>query len=205
MRSPSPRLILASTSPYRAELLRRLGVAFDAIAPQTDETPEPNEAPEHLAQRLARRKAEAVAALHPAAVVVGSDQVAVCRGQVMGKPGSAGRALEQLQWQRGHETLFFSAVAVVGPRDSSGERAVIEGHVETRVRWRSAEELTDQRLWRYIDLEKPFDCAGSAKSEGLGISLVASIANDDPTALIGLPMIWLVDALRRQGIDPLRG
>lgn len=200
LRLPMPALVLASTSRYRAELLARLGLPFTTMAPEVDETPLPGENPADLARRLARAKAQAVAMHHPGAVVIGSDQVAICRGRLMGKPGSASKALEQLQWQRGQQTEFISAVAVVGPLVP----APLENAVVTTVVWRAAEELTDERLARYIELENPVDCAGAAKSECLGIGLLKAISSDDPTALVGLPLIWLVDALLQQGIDPLR-
>ncbi len=190
-------LILASTSPYRRELLNRLGLPFECHAPGVDESDMPGEAPLALSQRLAREKAAAVLQRFPTATVIGSDQVAVCKGRVLGKPGTPERALEQLQWQRESVTEFHTAFAVL----QSGRS--IEEVVTTRVRWRPAAELTDEKLLRYIERERPLDCAGAAKSEGLGIVLLEQVDSTDPTALIGLPMIRVSQALSALGWELL--
>ena len=192
--SPAHRpLVLGSTSVYRRELLQRLRLPFSVAAPAVDETPLPGEPPAQLAQRLALAKAHAVATLHPEAVVIGSDQVADLAGQPLGKPGDHARATAQLQRMRGHTVVFHTAVAVV---------CHASGFVQTdlapvRVRFR---ELSDAEIERYLRAEQPYDCAGSAKSEGLGISLLEAIDSDDPTALIGLPLIRTCRLLRAAGL-----
>lgn len=191
-----PPLILGSTSRYRRELLQRLRLPFDTVAPQVDETPLPGEAPAALALRLALAKAQAVAALHPQAVVIGSDQVADLEGSPIGKPGTHARATEQLQRMRGREVVFQTAVAVVRA-DIGFARALL---APVRVRFR---ELSDAEIERYLRLEEPYDCAGSAKSETLGIALLSAIESDDPTALVGLPLIRTCALLREAGLDPL--
>lgn len=195
---PAP-LILASSSVYRRELLSRLGIAFSVERPDVDETPLPGEAFIATAARLAREKAVWVAQRQPAAVVIGSDQVAACRGTRLDKPGNAERALAQLQHQRGEISEFHTAVCVA----SNGGGRIEEALVTTHVRFRSAEHLTDAMLKAYIAIEQPFDCAGAAKSEGLGIALIASIQGPDPTALVGLPLIALTELLAKFGLDPL--
>ena len=192
--SPAPRpLVLGSTSVYRRELLQRLRLPFTVAAPAVDETPLPGEPPAQLAQRLALAKAHAVATLHPEAVVIGSDQVADLAGQPLGKPGDHARATAQLQRMRGHTVVFHTAVAVVCHASGfvQGELAPV------RVRFR---ELSDAEIERYLRAEQPYDCAGSAKSEGLGISLLEAIDSDDPTALIGLPLIRTCRLLRAAGL-----
>ena len=191
-----PPLILGSTSRYRRELLQRLRLPFDTVAPQVDETPLPGEAPAALALRLALAKAQAVAALHPQAVVIGSDQVADLDGSPIGKPGTHARATEQLQRMRGREVVFQTAVAVVRA-DTGFARALL---APVRVRFR---DLSDAEIERYLRLEEPYDCAGSAKSETLGIALLSAIESDDPTALVGLPLIRTCALLREAGLDPL--
>jgi septum formation protein len=192
-----PRLILGSTSRYRRELLTRLQLPFEVQAPDVDETPQPGEAPAALAMRLALAKAHAVAALHPDAVVIGSDQVADLAGQPLGKPGTHARATEQLRSMRGKSVVFHTAVAVVC-RATGYEGSVL---VPVTVRFR---DLSDAEIARYLELEQPYDCAGSAKAEALGIALLSAIESDDPTALIGLPLIRTGELLREAGIDPLR-
>ena len=189
-------LILGSTSKYRRELLQRLRVPFDVVSPEVDETPHPNEAPRDLAMRLALAKAQAVAAQHPNAVVIGSDQVADLNGEPLGKPGTHERAVLQLQKMRGQTVVFQTAVSVVcqASRFAQTELAQI------KVRFR---DLSDAEIEAYLRAEEPYDCAGSAKSEGLGIALLDAIDNDDPTALIGLPMIRTARLLRAAGIDLL--
>jgi septum formation protein len=189
-------LILGSTSRYRRELLERLRVPFDVVSPEVDETPLANEAPHALATRLALAKAKAVAALHPSAVVIGSDQVADLNGEPLGKPGTHERAVVQLQRMRGQTVVFQTAVSVVCV-DSRFEHTEL---AQIKVRFR---DLSDAEIEAYLRAEEPYDCAGSAKSEGLGIALLDAIDNDDPTALIGLPMIRTARLLRAAGIDLL--
>jgi septum formation protein len=184
-------LILASTSRYRRELLGRLGLAFEAVAPGVDETVQAGESPASLAQRLAREKARAVAARFPRAVVIGSDQAADLDGAALGKPGTPARAVAQLRACSGREIVFHTAVCV-----AAADRQ-IEFADRTVVRFR---ELSDAEIARYVERERPFDCAGSFKSEGLGAALFDGIRNDDPTALIGLPLIALARALRQMGL-----
>ena len=193
-----PPLILGSTSRYRRELLERLHLPFTCVAPEVDETPQPGEAPAALALRLALAKARAVAALHPVAVVIGSDQVADLHGQPLGKPGSHERAVAQLQQMSGQQVMFHTAVAVVCAASGFAEAALAPVTVQFR-------ELSDLEIERYLRLDQPYDCAGSAKSESLGIALLSAIHSDDPTALIGLPLIRTSELLRRAGIDPLAG
>ncbi len=185
-----PRLILASTSRYRRELLERLRVPFAVQSPLVDETPNPGESPAALAERLALAKAEAVSRTHPGTWVIGSDQVADLDGQPIGKPGTHDKAVQQLRLMRGRSLVFQTAVAVVGPRFAKVERVPI------RVRVRDA---SDAEIEHYLRLEQPYDCAGSAKSEGLGISLLDAIESDDPTALVGLPLITTCRLLREAG------
>ncbi len=191
--APPPALILGSTSRYRRELLARLGLPFDVTAPAVDETPLPNETPRALALRLALAKARAVAVLHPDAIVIGSDQVADLGGEPLGKPGNHERATRQLQQMRGQTVVFQTAVAVVC--QAAGFEQVDLAPV--RVRFRS---LNDAEIERYLRAEQPYDCAGSAKSEGLGIALLDAIDSDDPTALIGLPLIRTCRMLRAAGL-----
>jgi septum formation protein len=189
-------LILGSTSRYRRELLQRLRVPFDVVSPDVDETPLPSEAPQALATRLALAKAKAVAALHPSAVVIGSDQVADLNGEPLGKPGTHERAVLQLQRMRGQTVIFQTAVSVVC--QASGFEQTELAQIKVRFR-----DLSDTEIEAYLRAEEPYDCAGSAKSEGLGIALLDAIDNDDPTALIGLPMIRTARLLRAAGIDLL--
>lgn len=194
MQSPH-RLILASTSRYRRELLERLRLPFDVEPPDVDETL-PGEQPSTLARRLARAKAAEVAARFPGAIVIGSDQVADLDGLPLGKPGTRERAIEQLSAMRGRTVRFHTAVAVrcVAKAVDTNELATVT------VRFR---DLGDAEIGRYLDLEQPYDCAGSAKAEALGITLLSAIESDDPTALIGLPLIRTCALLREAGLDPL--
>jgi len=192
----SPALILGSTSRYRRELLERLRVPFDVVSPEVDETPMAGETPPALATRLALAKARAVAALHPSAVVIGSDQVADLHGEPLGKPGSFERALLQLQRMRGQTVVFQTAVSVVCLARQFEQTEL----AQIKVRFRN---LSDAEIEAYLHAEEPYDCAGSAKSEGLGIALLDAIDNDDPTALIGLPLIRTARLLRAAGIDLL--
>lgn len=197
MSSLLPRkLILGSTSPYRRELLSRLHVPFDVQSPHVDETPLPHEAPASLASRLALAKAQAVAQLHPASVVIGSDQVADLDGQALGKPMTHERAVAQLRQMRGKTVVFQTAVAVVCAASGFCQQAL----APVMVRFR---ELSDEEIESYLRREKPYDCAGSAKSEGLGIALLDAIESDDPTALVGLPLIRTCRMLRAAGIPLL--
>jgi septum formation protein len=197
MSTPLPRLILGSTSRYRRELLERLRLPFECVSPQVDETPLPAEAPAALARRLALAKARAVAALHPDAVVIGSDQVADVDGEPIGKPGTHERAVAQLQRMSGRAIVFQTAVAVVRP--ATGFEQVLLAPVTVRFR-----QLDLAEIDHYLRLEQPYDCAGSAKCETLGIALLGAIESDDPTALIGLPLIRTCELLRTAGLDPLR-
>ena len=195
--SPPPPLILASTSRYRHELLSRLRLPFEALSPEVDEAALPGETPAALALRLALAKAQAVARQRPEAVVIGSDQVADLDGQALGKPGTHERAVQQLRRMRGRKVLFHTAVAVV--RAAGGfERAALSS---VAVSFRA---LGDDEIEHYLRAEQPYDCAGSAKCETLGIALLSAIDSDDPTALIGLPLIRTAELLRLAGIDPLR-
>ncbi len=200
MTSNAPALprtvVLGSTSRYRRELLSRLNLPFEVAAPEVDETPQPGEAPRKLALRLALAKARAVAARHPEAVVIGSDQVADLAGQALGKPGEHARAVQQLRQMRGQTVVFQTALAVVCL--ATGFEQV--DLAQARVRFR---DLSDEEIEHYLQTEKPYDCAGSAKSEGLGIALLDAIENDDPTALVGLPLIRTARMLRAAGVKLL--
>lgn len=190
----SPRsLVLGSTSPYRRELLSRLGLAFDVASPDVDETPRSGESPRDLACRLALAKARAVADRFAQAVVIGSDQVADLAGEPLGKPGDHARATRQLRRMRGQTVVFQTAVAVICR--ATGFEALDLAPVRVRFR-----DLDDAEIERYLLREQPYDCAGSAKSEGLGIALLESIDSDDPTALVGLPLIRTCRMLRAAGI-----
>jgi septum formation protein len=194
-----PRLILASSSAYRRELLGRLQLPFEAIAPDIDETPLPGEAPEATALRLARDKAAAVARAHPGALVIGSDQVATLDGAQIGKPGDHARALAQLQTMRGRRVVFHTALCLWDgrlPPEVAAQVAQLD-NVQVFVSFR---DLPDAELDAYLRIEQPYDCAGSAKNEGLGIALLERIDSSDPTALTGLPLIALTGMLRRAGM-----
>jgi len=194
--STRPALILGSTSRYRRELLERLRLPFDVRAPEVDETPLIGESPATLAQRLALAKAQAVAAAHPTAIVIGSDQVADLDGVPIGKPGTHERATEQLRAMRGRSIVFQTAVAVV--RRDTGYVGTALAPVTVRFR-----DLNDAEIEHYLRTEQPYDCAGSAKCETLGIALLEAIDSDDPTALVGLPLIRTSALLRAAGLDPL--
>lgn len=191
--APQRQLILASTSAYRRELLQRLAVPFTVCAPHVDEHPLPAESPQAVALRLALAKAEAVAAQHPDAIVIGSDQVADLFGKALGKPGTHERAVTQLREMSGQTVVFQTALAVVCT--STGFSAVDLAQVNVKFR-----SLSDTEIEHYLRTEQPYDCAGSAKSEGLGIALLDDITSDDPTALIGLPLIRTARMLRAAGI-----
>ena len=189
-------LILGSTSRYRKELLTRLRIPFETASPDVDETPHSNESPKDLALRLALAKARAVALKYPEAVVIGSDQVADLEGTPLGKPGNHANAILQLQRMRGKTVIFQTALSVVCIA-TGYERTDL---AEVKVKFR---DLSDAEIETYLRAEEPYDCAGSAKSEGLGISLLDAIDNDDPTALIGLPLIRTCQMLREAGVKLL--
>jgi len=197
MTESTPRqLILASTSVYRRQLLERLRLPFIVIASNVNETSLPDERPDQLACRLALAKARAVATIHPDNVVIGSDQVADMNGQALGKPGTHARAVDQLQRMRGQTVIFQTAVAVVCQATGFEQTELAQVKVQFK-------PLTDAQIERYLLAERPYDCAGSAKSEGLGISLLTRIDNDDPTALIGLPLIRTCQLLEAAGLKVL--
>jgi septum formation protein len=187
-------LILGSTSVYRKELLSRLRLPFTVEAPDVNETPMTGELPLQLAQRLALAKARAVAARFPQSVVIGSDQVADLEGQSLGKPGNFERALTQLRAMQGKVVVFHTALAVVCDASGFCQQDVAPVWVKFRT-------MDDAEITRYLLAEEPYDCAGSAKSEGLGIALLERIDNDDPTALVGLPLIRTASMLRAAGIS----
>ena len=186
-------IVLASSSPYRAELLRRLQLDFEQIAPEIDESVAPEETADRYVRRLAREKALAVAERSPGRVVIGSDQCSECRGRILGKPGSIERAIEQLTNASGQRVTLSTAVAVYDPDSGHVEVELVPTHVHFRRLERSAIE-------RYVNLEKPLDCAGAFRAEGLGIALFERIQSDDPNAIIGLPLIALTRLLARIGI-----
>jgi septum formation protein len=191
------RLILGSTSAYRKELLARLQLPFEVASPEVDETPLPHELPAPLAMRLARAKALAVAQRFPDAVVIGSDQVADLDGTPLGKPGNHARAVAQLQRMRGQTVVFQTAVAVVCVASGFSQVELAPVRVVFR-------DLSDSEIENYLLAEQPYDCAGSAKSEGLGIALLDRIDSDDPTALVGLPLIRTARMLRAAGLPLLQ-
>ncbi|NHZ63673.1 Maf family nucleotide pyrophosphatase [Massilia genomosp. 1] len=190
--SSAPRLILASGSAYRRELLERLRLPFDVLVPDIDETPLAGELPEATALRLARAKAEAVAARAPGSVVIGSDQVATLDGAQIGKPGDHANALLQLQTMRGRRVVFHTALCLWDGRSGTAQVESVQTFVTVR-------DLPDAELDAYLRIEQPYDCAGSAKNEALGIAILERIDSTDPTALTGLPLIALTGMLRRAG------
>jgi septum formation protein len=195
--APPPRLILASSSTYRAELLGRLRLPFEVMVPDIDESPLPGETPEGTALRLARAKASAVAARAPGSIVIGSDQVATLNGDQIGKPGNHANALAQLRRMRGHRVVFHTALCVWDGRASALTGPAQLENVQTIVTMR---DLPDAELDAYLHIEQPYDCAGSAKNEGLGIAILEKIESTDPTALTGLPLIALTGMLRKAGL-----
>ena len=190
------QLILASTSPYRRELLGRLGLTFDVANPQTDESSLPNETPETLALRLSEAKARAVVADFPDALIIGSDQVATVDGKIYGKPGTHERAVAQLHELSGKTVNFFTGLCLL---DAKTGESQVRG-IPTLVSFR---QLSDSEIENYLRREPAYNCAGSAKSEGLGIALLSSMQGDDPNALVGLPLIALCDMLRSHGVNIL--
>ena len=194
--STQPLLILASSSSYRKELLSRLQLPFLTVSPDIDETPAAGESPEQTALRLARQKSEAVALHHPQSLIIGSDQVATLDGEQIGKPGNHENALRQLLKMRGRRVIFHTALCLLDNRNASEPIAQLE-NIQTLVSFR---DLSEAELDAYLHIEQPYDCAGSAKNEGLGIAILEKIESSDPTALTGLPMIALTGMLRRAGV-----
>jgi MAF protein len=188
-----PRLVLASTSPFRRELLGRLGLPFEVAAPRVDESRQPGESPDALVVRLSEEKARAVAAGLANALVIGSDQVAVIDGAILGKPGGRAPAIAQLQRASGRRVTFLTGLAVADAASGRTHSICEPFHVHFR-------SLDADQIARYVDREQPFNCAGSFKSEGFGITLFERLEGDDPTALIGLPLIRLVELLGREGV-----
>lgn len=186
-------LVLASTSPYRRELLQRLQLPFETTAPEVDETAHPGEAPATTALRLAEAKARAVAVRHPRALIIGSDQVAAQGSQRFGKPGTRANASAQLRAMRGREIVFHTGLCLLDAANGSAQTRCVDIHVGFR-------DLSDAEIESYLDKEDALNCAGSAKSEGLGISLLSYLRGDDPNALVGLPLIALCDMLRAAGV-----
>ncbi len=191
---PAAQLVLASRSPYRRELLQRLHLPFEIAVPDVDETPLADEAPRALALRLACAKAHAVQRIWPDALIIGSDQVALVDDVLLNKPGNHGNAVRQLKLMRGKAVQFFTALCVLNTSAARQQTAIISVTVHMR-------DLSDAEIERYLKAEQPYDCAGSARIEGLGITLVARLEGDDPNALIGLPLIALCDMLRKEGVN----
>jgi MAF protein len=189
-------LVLASTSPYRRELLERIGIPFETASPSVDETVVDGETPEQLVKRLAEAKARAVAETYPGALVIGSDQVAVLDNQILGKPGNHETAVQQLSNASGKKVLFLTGLCLLNVETGKTQINVDKFSVEFR-------QLTSSQIENYLQREKPYNCAGSFKSEGLGISLFKKMDGDDPNALIGLPLISLINMLSAEGLDVL--
>ncbi len=189
-------LILASTSPYRRELLARLKIPFETAAPCVDETPLPGERPDDTALRLAVAKAQAVAEHNPDALIIGSDQVALLEGEQLGKPGTHDKAVAQLKRMRGKTLEFHTALALLNPRIGRVQTAVVPVRLVMR-------HYTDAQIEAYLRKDAPYNCCGSAKSESLGIALIARYETEDPTALVGLPLIKLTEMLANEGVDVL--
>ena len=188
-----PLLVLASTSVYRSELLKRLQLPFETAAPNVDETPLPHESAQATSMRLAQEKASAVAGRYPDALIIGSDQVALLEGQQLGKPLTHDNAVGQLRAMRGKTTCFYTALTLLNSKTGHIQTEVAENYVTLR-------DLSDAEIDGYLFKEQPYHCAGSAKSEGLGIALMSRMAGDDPNALIGLPLILLIEMLRRENV-----
>jgi septum formation protein len=189
----SQLLVLASSSVYRSELLKRLQIPFETAAPDVDETPLHNESARATSIRLSQEKARAVAALYPDALIIGSDQVALLEGRQLGKPLTHANAVRQLQAMRGKTTCFYTALTLLNSKTGHAQTEVAENHV-------TLHELSDAEIEGYLLKEQPYHCAGSAKSEGLGIALFSKMTGDDPNALVGLPLILLVAMLRREQV-----
>jgi septum formation protein len=187
-------LILASSSPYRKELLTRLGLAFETVSPEVDESPLPSESPQDTALRLAQVKARKIAETRPQALVIGCDQVATLDGIQLGKPGNHENATQQLRMMQGQTVIFHSALCLYNAQTLNMQAEVVPYEVAFR-------KLSDEQIERYLRTEKPYNCAGSAKSEGLGIALISSMQGTDPNALIGLPLIKLISMLQNEKVD----
>ena len=187
-------LILGSSSIYRRELLERLQWPFEVVSPEVDETPRPGEAPEATALRLAQAKARKVGGVRPDALVIGCDQVATLDGHQLGKPLTHDNAVQQLRLMRGRKVIFHSALCLFNPASDQMQSSVVPTEVTFR-------DLSDAQIENYLVKEQPYHCAGSAKSEGLGIALIASMRGDDPNALIGLPLIELISMLQKEGVN----
>jgi septum formation protein len=187
-------LILASSSPYRQALLARLGLPFESISPEIDETPLAGEQPQETALRLAQLKAKKIAESNPNALIIGCDQVATLDGVQLGKPMSYEKAVKQLQYQRGRRVTFHSALCLYNAATQHIQAEVVPYEVEFR-------NLTDAQIENYLRIEEPYNCAGSAKSEGLGVALIASMTGSDPNALIGLPLIKLITMLQNEQVN----
>ena len=190
----SQLLVLASSSIYRSELLKRLQLPFEVIAPNVDETPLPNESARATSVRLAQEKARAVADKYPDALIIGSDQVALLEDRQLGKPLNHDNAVKQLRTMRGKTTCFYTAVTLFNSQTGKLQTDVAENYVTLR-------DLSDAEIEGYLLKEQPYHCAGSAKSEGLGIALISKMTGDDPNALIGLPLIFLIEMLRRENVQ----
>ncbi|WP_414039097.1 Maf family protein [Acidithiobacillus sp. M4-SHS-6] len=185
-----PELILASTSPYRKDLMQRLQIPFRCVAPEVDESPHAQESPRQLVERLALAKAQTVLARYPQALVIGADQMAYCAGRILGKPGSSTQAETQLQWMQGRQVEYLTGIALADA--DTVEQFCIPYYLHLR-------SLSPDAIHRYVEKDQPLDCAGSFRSEGLGIALVEKMEGADPTALMGMPLIAIADALRRRG------
>ena len=192
----SPQLVLASTSIYRRELLERLQLPFSTAAPNVDESPLPGERPEQTAVRLAQAKALAVKNLYPQALIIGCDQVAALDGTLLGKPHTHDNALKQLQFMRGKTVMFHTALCLLNARTGNLQTRVVPYQVRLR-------DYSDTQIASYLAREQPYHCTGSAKTEGLGVALIHSMQGDDPSSLIGLPLIALVDMLKNEGFEVL--
>ena len=189
----SQLLVLASSSIYRSELLKRLQLPFETAAPNVDETPLPNESARATSMRLAKEKARAVVGKYPDALIIGSDQVALLEGKQLGKPHTHDNAVKQLRAMRGKTTHFYTALSLLNSRTGNLQTEVAENFVTLR-------DLSDAEIEGYLLKEQPYHCAGSAKSEGLGIALISKMTGDDPNALIGLPLILLIEMLRSENV-----
>ncbi|MEO8992680.1 MAG: Maf family nucleotide pyrophosphatase [Nitrosospira sp.] len=188
------RLVLGSSSIYRHELLRRLQIPFEVYNPEIDETPLPGESPDTTALRLAAAKTRMVAVSHPGALIIGADQVAVLEGIQLGKPLNHDNATQQLRFIRGKEVVFHTALSLLNSDKDNMQIRLVSSRVKFR-------KLSDQQIFNYLDREQPYHCAGSAKLEGLGIALIEHIVSEDPSALIGLPLIALVEMLSCEGVE----
>ena len=187
------KLVLASTSPFRKELLQRLDIPFDTASPDIDESVQPNETPDQLVARLAEQKAKAVAEQFPDALIIGSDQVATLDDEIIGKPGNHENAVQQLQKASGRKVVFFTGLCLFNSNTGNTQVEVVPFTVTFK-------ELTEEKIDSYLKKEQPYNCAGSFKSEGLGIVLFEKLEGDDPNSLVGLPLIRLVNMLNNEGV-----